>query len=313
MGDFQSTDGMLAGVGWTGKRLKILWAHRYVLPLERQLYGKGFTGAELLPDGDILTCGFNALYLINPIKKTCRPWLVRDDFNDLHDVAVQGRRGERRLIIANTGLDRIDVFRGDGVKLLNRIPLTPLHSESPQIENDPYFDELANADRPIYLRKLRDQVHPNTVLSLKDRIWVSRLNDRALTQVNGEKVTYLPGLPHDLVSWKGRIWTTTTDGRIWSSNPDLRQGNPRCELDSYICTGRSGWIRGLSISERLLIVGCTRISRMPRERWTDRSFAQTETGLLLMNRSDGSSLDWLSLEELGENPKVFGIYSWSRQ
>jgi hypothetical protein len=310
MGNFDSSDGILLRVGWTGKRLQVVWSRRYALPAERRLHGKGFTGADLLADGTLLVCGFNALYRLDPGENGIEPWLVRDDFNDLHDVTVVDHGREQRVIVANTGHDRIDVFDADG-KLLTRWPLDPLAPRLRQADEDPYFDEVADPSRPLHLRKLRDSVHPNAVLALPEQIWVSRFTDRALGPANGGSAAIrVPGCPHDLVPWRDRLWSTTTDGRVWSFQPFEPETSLRCEFDSFSCSGRSGWVRGLALTEELLVLGFTRISRMPRERWADRPFGDTATGLLVVDRADNAVLDWLSLAELGQHPKVFGIYPW---
>lgn len=310
MGDFESSDGILATVGWKDNRLQLIWSRRYELPADRRMRGKGFTGAELLSDGTLIVCGFNALYHIDPGNEGfANPFLIRDDLNDLHDVVIQQRGGERRVIVVNTGLDRIETYRFDGTRLHCQL-LSPLKPERSRDSTDPYFDELSDPSRPLFLRKLRDRVHPNSVLGRPDGIWVSRFSDRAVGPLSTKRTWFqVPGCPHDLVFWKDRIWFTTTDGRVWSICPSKRQRSLRCELDSFERSGRSGWVRGLALTDELLILGFTRITRMPRERWAERPFDETATGLLAINSSTNTVLDWLSLSELGQHPKIFGIYT----
>lgn len=310
MGDFESSDGIVAEVGWKESRLQLLWSRRYKLPSERRMPGKGFTGAELLNDGTLVVCGFNAIYHVDPGEESYpKPLLIRDDLNDLHDVFVQEGAGDRRIIVANTGLDRIETYGFDGT-LLHRQFLSPLNRKPSGDSTDPYFDELSDPSRPLFLRKLRDQVHPNSLLEKPDGIWVSRFSDRAVGPVSAEEpCVQVAGCPHDLVSWRDRIWFTTTDGRVWSMCPSEGQHSLRCELDSFEISGRSGWVRGLALTDELLILGFTRITRMPRERWAKRPFDETATGLLAINSSTNTVLDWLSLSELGQHPKIFGIYT----
>lgn len=310
MGDFHSSDGILARVRWTDGRLQVRSSQRYVLPSERRLHSKGFTGAELHTDGTLIVCGFNALYRLDPDERSLEPWLVRDDFNDLHDVTIMGQGQARRIIVVNTGLDRIDIF-GTNRALLNRLPLAPLTPRRQRDDSDPYFDDLAASTRPLHLRKLRDSIHPNSVLPLGKQLWVSRFSDHAITLVSNESSgIQVPGCPHDLKLWQQRIWFSTTDGRVWSFGPTKQQPSLRCEFDSFASTGLSGWVRGLAMTDELLLLGFTRISRVPRERWADRPFDETATGLLAVDRADHRVLDWLSLDNLGEHPKVFGIYPW---
>ena len=51
----------------------------------------------------------------------------------------------------------------------------------------------------------------------------------------------------------------------------------------------------------------TRIDRMPRERWSNRPFSTTVTGIILIDRSTNTEIAFSNLEWLGTHPKLFAI------
>lgn len=304
MGDFESSHGYVAVIRAERDSLSVVDHSSFRLPDSRVVPSKGFTGAAYLPDRRLLVCGFNALYAVDLENRICEPWLVRDDFNDLHDVTITRVGGETRVVVANTGHDRVDFFDEDG-RLVKALALTPMADALGHAEDDPYFMEVEQL--PVFRRKLRDKVHPNTVTRFGNSYWIARFSDRSIHRLDDPAPRIeLDACPHDLVPDGNSIWFTTTDGRVWSFDSERSEG-VALEFDTFELSGRSGWVRGLWIDDSRLLLGFTRISRMPRERWADRPFSETESGILLIDRRSGRELDWLSLDSLSAHPKVYSI------
>ncbi len=311
LGDFQSSVGMLVVANWTHGKLTVEKVLQYPFPEARRVDGKGFTGARL-QDDTLFVCGFNGIYAVETPSWDIRPWLIRDDFNDLHDLEFgidQDRAA--KLWVANTGLDRIDVFTTGG-QFLGGIPLTEWSHQPRPDSNDPYYATGSGDDLPIYRRKLADRVHPNSLLSVEGDLLVGRFRDQAIASVTGDRKTLrIDGCPHDASIHGSKVWATTTDGRIWCwrtlGASDAGSDPAATSIDTFASTGRSGWCRGLSVHEDIIAVGLTRISQMPRARWCERSFEDTVTGLLLIARDSGRELAFCSLERFGEHPKLFSV------
>lgn len=344
LGDFESEIGTIALAKWDGKSLIVERLKDYQFPLDRSVYGKGFTGAKI-HEGTLFICGYNAVYTIDLntiseygdrrrelnqerrkarkirkafykqeyrrklelLKKRCfniQPWLVRDNFNDLHNLAFsKNSNGEVLVWIANTGHDSVECYNFDGMKL-STTKLKPQPGAFRNEPSDPYFD---SPDTPIYCKKLYDKVHPNAISPCSSKILVSRFSDKSFTSLNGKTVCSLPSPPHDLSTWNNELWTTTTNGQVWRLRDTMDQYEPELVIDTFTSTGRSGWCRGLAVHDEVLVVGLTRIDRMPRERWTNRPFSTTVTGIIVIDRSTNTEIAFSNLEWLGTHPKLFAI------
>lgn len=307
MGDFASSDGIIVCMApQRDGSLRQMWTSRFALPADRRVAGKGFTGAVFWSN-DLIVAGFNGLYRIDSAGASCEPFLLRDDFNDLHDVSLAPAGSTVRFYVANTGLDCI-VGVDEAGATRETIPLVPAKNGIPSSKNDPYFAD-EDRDKPVFLQKLRDTVHPNAVQARAGDLWVSRFADRCIERIGTRPARIsVDGCPHDLVFADGWVWFTTTDGRVWRCAEEADEPMAELVVDTFGTTGRSGWVRGLALGDDgQLLLGFTRISRMPRERWTERPFASTETGILVVDITTGEEVHWESLEALGSHPKVFSI------
>ena len=94
---------------------------------------------------------------------------------------------------------------------------------------------------------------------------------------------------------------------IWLLPETSKQHQAELVIDTFASTGRSGWCRGLAVHDEVLAVGLTRIVRMPRERWADRPFDSTVTGLLVIDRATNIELAFSNLQWLGNHPKLFEV------
>jgi len=304
LGDFGSELGTLALAVWDENSLNIERLKVYKFPSERIVFGKGFTGAKIYED-TLYVCGFNGVYTVDLESYKVRPWLVRDDLNDLHNLAFyENNDGDVEVWITNTGHDCVESFDLEGNKI-STTQLRPLPGSLPNEPSDPYFD--SDPDTPSYLQKLYDKVHPNSLVPSSSGVLVSRFADKCIAWLDGTIFCSLPAPPHDLSCWDNELWATTTDGLIWLLPETSKQHQAELVIDTFASTGRSGWCRGLAVHDEVLAVGLTRIVRMPRERWADRPFDSTVTGLLVIDRATNIELAFSNLQWLGNHPKLFEV------
>jgi hypothetical protein len=191
---------------------------------------------------------------------------------------------------------------------LKTIKLSKQPSSLKNETDDSYFKQ--NSKLPEYRQKLQDKVHPNAVLINNNKMWISRFLNQTIETGDKESTIHLPGCPHDLVPEDNHIWCTTTDGKIWRFNNEQKE--PRLMFDTYRNTSYSGWCRGLYIDKEIVLAGLTRISRIPRVRWTDRPFEQTVTGIMALNRNTGDLIDFLNLDKISTHPKIFSVINLNR-
>jgi hypothetical protein len=299
-GSFDSTAGVVLEVQWTRGHLHAAERARFEPRLDRSVAGKGLTGACWHPEG-LVACSFNTVELLDPSGRFST-LLIRDDFNDLHDVALHGEH----LWIANTGLDRLDTFDQEGQRIATR-QLSPLPGALESDVGDPYFVD-SGSELPTHRRRLIDRVHPNSLHSGSDALLLTRLLDRSvcLAERPTVPVARLDGCPHDAVLVDGVLWATTTDGRVHRL-PRPQDETEGSTIDVFAASGWTGWCRGLHVGPDLLAVGLTRVDHMPRTRWCDRPLEETVTAFVLLDRATGACLDRLELLPLGPRSKLFSI------
>ena len=313
-GNFDEDCGKLLELEWDAGTPRLHERLVYHPPPDLRVSGKGFAGGSLV-DGDLWVCSFAAVHKVRldtmeVVQTVHHPW-----FNDLHHVCPRGGT----LLVCNTGLDRVEALAVDGSHLgawslvspdasRDRLAVTP--------DPDPYFD-TQDPHLPFCRRKVQDLVHPNHVTVVGQRILLTRFLDRRVDNLVSWSpvLEELPGLPHDGVVTDGLFWITCTNGLILAY-PILSSGQihsvPEVEINVFKRTGRTGWCRGLAVGDDYLVVGLTAIHHMPRQRWCDLPFDETESSVLILDRSDGSLLHRVSLDGLGGHPKVFGILPWPR-
>lgn len=307
LGDFEDHAGLVLELRWNGSTLSTREVIRYRVPEPRRVHGKGFTGAARVAHG-LIVCGFNALYAIDLAGAGIAELLARADFNDLHHIAVH----QGRLWVANTGLDRIDIFEQNG-RFAGSYSLVPGAEEcdrqtAPAPVDNTYFTHT-NASLPFYRRRVADRVHPNHVSFDRDRILVTCFAERCVQDIRTFTPVVLdtPGYPHDAHVCDDLLWLTCTNGLVIAYAIDGDHYRETIRLDVFASTGHTGWCRGLWVGTEHLLVGLTRITRMPRYRWCDRPFAGTETSVLLLERRTGELVAHADLSPFGAHPKLFGV------
>jgi hypothetical protein len=311
----------------------------YTPPEELRVPEKGFTGAAwrgAAGASTILVCSASAVHEVEPGSwRVAATWHQRC-WNDLHHVAVDGDR----VYVVNTGLESIDVLSTDGVFLgshalhpgwfsaARQAGLSPPRESVPALLDarwppraveatfadaptaDYYSPRDALADLPFGRRKVRDYSHPNHVAVHAGRLLVTRLLDRAVDDVTPFRrvIEGTPGLPHDGIVEGDRFWITCVNGLVVAyAIEGGRVTGREVERVDVFATGHTGWCRGLAVTPGQLVVGLTAIRRMPRHRWCDRPFEETETSVLSIERATGRLASRVELDERARHPKIFTI------
>lgn len=299
--------------------------------------GKGWTGMAwtgTVGQADLVVCGFNALYRLAPPDFRLTGVLHQPCMNDLHHVACDGER----LLVANTGLDSVEVYSLGGAYLggyrtqPDWLAATRLGGHTPARADwgallapgwsgttpDPRFETPSGAyytepagTAPFHRRVVRDFVHPNHVAVVGSQVLVTRLQDRAVVDVAAlcPVVTDTPGHPHDGELDGDVFWITCVDGLIvgYAVEGGRVTGREVRRLDVAALTGRRGWCRGLRATPEYLVVGLTELRHPPRYEWRGGALAGTETAVLCLDKRSGRLVARVDLGDRVRHSKLFDL------
>src|SRR5258708_7840855 len=212
----------------------------WVPPPSLRTSGKGFLGLAWLGapgQSDVIACAHAGLCRIDPATWTVPGVLHQPCMNDLHHVAVH----DGRLLVANTGLDRVDAFEMSG-QFVGGWDLSPawiaaqrLGGRNPShagwtdalqrgwqpgsgmLDDEPFpanLEDAASRSLPFPTRKTRHFVHPNHITMLGSRPLVSRFLDRSIQDLADWSLAIpeTPGYPHDGEIDGDCFWITCTTG-----------------------------------------------------------------------------------------------------
>jgi len=313
-------------------------ARRFEPPSSLVVPDKGFTGATWTGaprQSELVVCAFNALHRFDGQTLQLRGTLHQPDMNDLHAVCCD----DGRLLVANTGLDAIDVYTIDGrymggyrsepswllaERWAGRTPSRADHERmlaggwdgaAIAFEDSAPLDRYYSTDGglPIVRRKLRDYVHPNHVAVVGHQVLVTRLADRRVVDVNGFKeVLQAPAPPHDGELDGDRFWLTCVDGRVLSYAIDRAGVTSRVttEVDASVQSGCYGWCRGLLVTEEHLVVGFTAIRRVPQYPWRHHPFEDTTTEVVVLDKRTLRLVTRVAIGPSDRHAKIFDIVRW---
>jgi hypothetical protein len=309
--------------------------------------GKGFLGITWLgipAKSDLIACAHAALCRIDARTWTATGVLHQPCMNDLHHVTVQ----DERLLVTNSGLDRVDAFDMSG-RFLGGWDLSPawiaakrqagcnpsraswseaLHRNwefrSSLLEDEPFTKPAGRSEattshdvdrtapsEPFPIRKTRHYAHPNHVTVLHGRPLVTRFMDRSIQDLTDWSfaIAETPGYPHDGEIHADRFWITCTSGLILAyavENGRLTSREVE-RIDIPERTGRSGWCRGLVVSDRLIVVGLTAVQYIPPFGWSHPEISKTETSILAFDRRTLDLAARVDMSQFGQRPKLFGL------
>ncbi|MEM9489131.1 MAG: hypothetical protein AAGC55_08300 [Myxococcota bacterium] len=319
----------------------------YLPPPPLRVAGKGFTGAAWTGQpgsSNLLVCGYCALYHVAVDSWTIETIWHQPCWNDLHHVAVSA---ERIYVVntglESIDLYTLDgLFVGSHVlhpgwlSAARLTGYTPARADLPRLHNvhwprdrelpssetliEAYYTQQADAATapsmpsarqiPFATRKVRDYIHPNHVTIHGDRILVTRFLDRAVDDLTSFRrvISDTPGLPHDGIIDHDRLWITCVNGlAIAYAIEDGKVTGREVERIDVFATGHTGWCRGLAVTPGHIIVGLTAIRQMPRYRWCELPFEETETSVLCIERETGRLSQRVVLDDAARHPKIFSV------
>lgn len=309
----------------------------WVPPPALRTSGKGFLGLAWLDApgrSELVACAHAALCRIDPISWTVTGVLHQPCMNDLHHVAVH----DGRLLVTNTGLDRVDVFEPSG-RFVGGWDLSPAwiaaerlrgrnpshagfanalqrgwQGSGPALDDEPFQGELAQLaapSQPFPTRKTRHFAHPNHVTMLGGRPLVTRFIDRSIQDIAhwSLPIPETPGHPHDGEVFGDRFWITCTTGLVlaYAIENDRVTAREVERIDVSQRTGCHGWCRGLIVTDDLIVVSLTALQYMPPMGWTDRDLERTETSILAIDRRTLKLMARVDFRAFGQAPKLFGM------
>jgi hypothetical protein len=327
--------GRIAAVDLKRERAEIVL--EWVPPEGLRTSGKGFLGLAWLGapgQSDLIACAHAGLCRIDPTTWTVTGLLHQPCMNDLHHVAVH----DGRLLVTNTGLDRIDVFDLSG-QFVGGWDLSPawiaaqrLGGCNPSLASfagalrrgwepgsgalddeplPPGLEQSASPSLPFPTRKTRHFIHPNHITMLDGRPLVTRFVDRSIQDLADWSfpIPETPGHPHDGERHGDCFWITCTSGLIVGYA--IEQGRLTSReverIDIAQRTGRSGWCRGLLVTDELIVVSLTAVQYMPPFGWSDPDFSKTETSILAIDRRTLKLAARVDFQPFGQLPKLFGM------
>ena len=118
-----------------------------------------------------------------------------------------------------------------------------------------------------------------------------------------------PGHPHDGELDGDCFWITCTSGLIVGYA--IKNGHLTSQeverIDIRQRVGRSGWCRGLIVTDDLFVVSLTTVQYMPPFGWSDPDLSKTETSVLAIDRRTQKLAARVNFQHFGQLPKLFGI------
>ena len=173
-------------------------------------------------------------------------------FNDLHHVTPTS---DGNLLAAITGLDMVAKFSRRGEFL----------AEWSVLPEDPWSRFSRTTDYRKVETTKPHKSHPNFVFELNGEVWATRFRQRDAICLNDSKkrIDIAVQSPHDGISFGGRLYFTSVDGRVIIANPR----NLRLEdvIDLKDIDGQDsmlGWCRGvLPLDDKRVWIGFTRIRK----------------------------------------------------
>jgi hypothetical protein len=140
---------------------------------------------------------------------------------------------------------------------------------------------------------------------------VTRFIDRSIQDLSDWSfpIPETPGHPHDGELCGDRFWITCTTGLIVAyAVENARITSREVErIDIPERIGRSGWCRGLIVTDELLVVSLTTVQYMPPFGWSDHDLGKTETSVLAIDRATLKLAARVDFRSFGQLPKLFGM------
>jgi len=304
---------------------------RWQPPPELSVPGKGFAGARR-DSTQLWVAAHAGVVRWNLAAARVDGVLHQPDFNDLHDVALDGVD----LLVANTGSDAIERVSRSG-SFIGRQSWLPAWVQGRRMQaqvcgdlegacrlgwsgeaplwlpgetRDDYHsaaDERARA--PYHRTKVIDRVHPNHLVEVGGEWCATCLYDGSVRSLADMRPRLLiPGHPHDGIVDDGGLWLTTIDGGVWRAPLPLGSGSAQRMAETF-APGCVGWCRGLLLTSEVIVAGLTEVrgDRLPRHRWSDADPRASVTGLVVLDRHTHARLGFVDLTDRERHHKIYTI------
>jgi hypothetical protein len=265
------------------------------------------------------------VYLVNTGLEAVDVFSVEGRFlasHALHPGWISASRQNGRTIPRDELGDRLDVRWAPGALRATRPAeqeptLEPAitHAAAETVDHAVGVGSYYGPDghEPFHRRKLRDYFHPNHVRPTGRQLLVTRLLDRSVWDLFSLRpvIESTPGLPHDGLIDGDRFWITCVNGLVvaYAMEHGMLTDREVERLDVFAETGHTGWCRGLWVTPEYIVVGLTEIreGRMPRHRWCDRPFADTNTSVLCLDRASRRLVSRVDLTDPLRHSKIFAL------
>lgn len=282
--------------------------YREETPTDYAVEGKGITGIAWINARKLVACNFNHLLFINPQNWQRQAILFREDFNDLHQLAIK----DNKIFIVNTGLDSIDVLSTalawhtrislvDGEHIKQRI------QGAYQTQGDYYT--CPNTVPKFYLRKVPNTHHLNHICFIEKRILSTSFSQQCLIEIeSGNPASnILSNKPHDGIVHNGFLWVTTVNGEIHRAALNTKHLEFETVFSLFEYAPHHGWCRGLYIQRDALFVGITAIHQTnSRTQWLTQAEHCTKTGVYRLDLQTGVIHDWYDFSD-EDGSRIFSM------
>jgi hypothetical protein len=204
--------------------------------------------ASTLAGNQLYACTTTEVLIYSLPQFQLKRYISHPHFNDVHHVAPM--EGDR-LAVVSTGLDLVLVMSLEGEVL----------------------EELSACGEPLWTRFRKDvdyrrvlttkpyKVHVNYAFCLDGKLWLTRCDqsDAVCVERPEQRFDFAGAFPHDGVIRYGRIYFTTTDGRVWVFDAETRECIRCVDLNDISGgSGPLGWARGIEVlSPERVVVGFT--------------------------------------------------------
>lgn len=202
----------------------------------------------------------------------------------LHDVHHALPLPGGRLAVAATGHDSVLVFDGERLEAWHwlgegaRSTYASAGEAPPPPGFEARYGRIADWRTVPFDRFKPHPVHPNHLVVVDGRLWVTGLTDASFREVGGgRRVVFPEGGVHDGRWLDGQLWFTAVGGQVIVLDPALQRAATVDVAALDRAPGLAGWCRGVERAEGRLFVGFTTL-RSTRHRELLRGLVRGKAG-----------------------------------
>lgn len=251
-----------------------------------------------------MLCDFNSLMYIDESGKLLKR-VSNSGFNDLHSLTAVANS----FLLANTGSDSIERFDSE-FQLIERFNgLSDKAFKERQKTGSGQSEYYDCANVPFTQRRLADTYHFNHAFELPNgKIVASSFSDCRYVDCSSfvPISNTLSCQPHDGLLYQNKIWISTVNGVIYTSNIEEQLHFTRV-LDLATAYNCHGWFRGLLGIRNRLYIGVTAVEKYSsRVSWLQTAPSDTRTGILEVCMATQKLLHFYDLDH-PDGARVFSM------